>query len=359
MFGANGSGKTTLARELARLLGFNHMDIEAYAFLSSDVPYAKERSREECVRLMTADVKTRGSFVLSAFKGDFGEEITAAYDLTVWLTAPLDVRRERLEKRGAGREFIEFAVSRPLEPIERWAETLICPILRVDGTADYKVSATEVAERFYQITGGNAMTLLYGTSNPAKLESMRRILVPLGLSIIGLRDLNEEIPEVEENGANPLENARLKATAYFKAFNRPVFSCDSALYIEGLTDLEQPGVNVRTVAGKRLSDEEMTERYAEVARSLGGKAVARYRNGICLIKEDGEVFESFAEDLSGERFYIVEKPHEKRVEGFPIDCLSVHIESGKYYYDMPRGADGILEEGFRRFFREAFAMGGV
>ena len=51
------------------------------------------------------------------------------------------------------------------------------------------------------------------------------------------------------------------------------------------------------------------------------------------------------------------KPHERRNEGFPLDCLSVHIESGEYYYDID-GAEKKLAEGndgfksfFQRFYR--------
>ena len=54
-----------------------------------------------------------------------------------------------------------------------------------------------------------------------------------------------------------IENARIKALAYYAALKRPVFTCDSGLYIDGLADSEQPGVHVRMVNGKRLTDDEM------------------------------------------------------------------------------------------------------
>ena len=55
------------------------------------------------------------------------------------------------------------------------------------------------------------MRLLYGTTNPAKLSSMKQVLDKLSIDMIGLRDLNTRIPEVEETGNDPLENAVLKA----------------------------------------------------------------------------------------------------------------------------------------------------
>ena len=58
------------------------------------------------------------------------------------------------------------------------------------------------------------MRILYGTGNPAKLDSMRRRLEEFDLEIIGLKDLDMPIPEVVEDGRTPLENAEKKARAY-------------------------------------------------------------------------------------------------------------------------------------------------
>ncbi len=51
----------------------------------------------------------------------------------------------------------------------------------------------------------------------------------MGIEVLGLRDLGGPIPQVEEDGQTPLENARQKALAYYQAFQIPVFSCDSGL----------------------------------------------------------------------------------------------------------------------------------
>lgn len=74
------------------------------------------------------------------------------------------------------------------------------------------------------------MKLLYGTTNQAKLESMKRVTKILGLEIFGLNELKEMpefanvvLPEIDETGSNPLENATLKAKAYFNTLKIPVF----------------------------------------------------------------------------------------------------------------------------------------
>ena len=127
--------------------------------------------------------------------------------------------------------------------------------------------------------------LLYGTGNPAKLNAMKKRLSRVGITLVGLKDLGGEIPEVAEDGKTPLENARKKAVAYFEAFRIPVFSCDSGLYIDGVPENEQPGVHVRRVNGKVLSDEQMIVHYSSLAKKYGNPT-ARYRNAICFVEDE-------------------------------------------------------------------------
>ena len=152
------------------------------------------------------------------------------------------------------------------------------------------------------------MKLLFGTGNPAKLEVVKRRLEPLGIELIGLKDLDKEIPNVVENGATPLENAEKKAKAYYEAFHMPVFSCDSGLYIDNIPDSEQPGVHVRTVNGKYLTDDEMLEHYIKMAVKYGD-LVARYRNAICLYLGEGMVYSAMDKDMESEPFIITSIPH--------------------------------------------------
>lgn len=202
------------------------------------------------------------------------------------------------------------------------------------------------------------MKLLYGTTNPAKLQSMKRITGSLGIELIGLRELSLPIPSVEETGKEPLENARLKAKAYQKAFAMPVFSCDSGLYFDELPESEQPGTHVRRVNGKELTDVEMTAYYAALAARHGGRLTGRYRNAICLVTADGRCFESADDLLMTEPFWLTDTPHEKRVEGFPLDRLSVDPMSGKYYYDLEDHAvdQSAIDQGFRAFFEQVLAV---
>lgn len=197
------------------------------------------------------------------------------------------------------------------------------------------------------------MKLLYGTGNPAKLVAMQHRLEHLNLEIIGLKDLKAAIPQVEEDGNTPLENAEKKALAYYKAFGMPVFSCDSGLYIDNIPEAEQPGVHVRTVGGRTLSDDEMIDHYAGLAKKYGD-LTARYRNAICLVLDEQHIYKAMEESMASEPFIITSIPHITRKQGFPLDSLSIDIKSGKYYYDLDETElDQVaVEDGFLEFFEK-------
>ena len=150
VFGLNGSGKTTLGRELARILNYKFMDHEDYAF---EEKYTKERPREEYEKMMRDDIEKYGSFVISACRGDFNG---INYDLAVYLKAPLDIRLERVKQRKStqgfsyeqNQVFFDFVANRSEEPIEKWAETLTCPVIHIDGTTDWRENAANIAARF-------------------------------------------------------------------------------------------------------------------------------------------------------------------------------------------------------------------
>jgi len=205
--------------------------------------------------------------------------------------------------------------------------------------------------------GDIKMKLLYGTGNQAKLSAMRSRLEKTGIELIGLNDLKAEgkrIPEVPENGHTPLENARTKALAYYEAFQMPVFSCDSGLYFDNVPDELQPGVHVRNVNGKCLSDEEMTEYYAGLVRRYGN-LIARYRNAICFVMDEKHIYESMDVSLESGKFILTDKPHSAvRKKGFPLDSMSIDMKTNKYYYDLSDDEleQLAVEDGFLLFFKK-------
>lgn len=153
--------------------------------------------------------------------------------------------------------------------------------------------------------------------------------------------------------ATPLENARLKAMAYYEAFQIPVFSCDSGLYFDNVPDEVQPGVHVRNVNGKCLSDDEMIDYYSGLVKAYGN-LVARYRNAICFVMDNTHIYEAMELSMESEKFILTDKPHSTvRKEGFPLDSISLDIKTNKYYYDLPEDKleQVAVEDGFLEFFK--------
>ena len=104
--------------------------------------------------------------------------------------------------------------------------------------------------------------LLVATNNAHKLTEIRQILSPHHITVYGMKDLNIDIGEVEENGKNYYENALIKATALKKVTKMPIIADDSGLEILALNNA--PGLH-----------------SARFASSLGGHA-----NAINKILED-------------------------------------------------------------------------
>lgn len=195
---------------------------------------------------------------------------------------------------------------------------------------------------------------IYGTTNPAKLAAMAKTLAPLPVRIAGLPD---GVPEAEEEGDTIVENARSKAVHYCRILGKPVFSCDSGLYLTGVPDDLQPGVRPRRPRGKHLDDDEMIAYYSHLAEAYGvsGRIEARYRNAICLAMDETQVYTYDGEDICSAPFSLCSSPHSMRVPGWPLDSLAVSIETGDYFFDMTdeeklhRKKD--LDPGFQNFFR--------
>lgn len=215
-----------------------------------------------------------------------------------------------------------------------------------------------------QDASGGRTRLIYGTGNPAKLSAMRRRLAPLPLEILSLNDIRKELSEevweriqsIEEDGKTLLENARKKAEAYYREIGEPVFSCDSGLYFDNVPEELQPGVHVRTINGRRYTDEEMEEYYTGLAKRYGDLR-ARYRNAVCLVTGPGKEYSLMDDSIASEYFLITSVPHERPCRpGFPLDRISLDIRTGKYYYDLEqKDLDQVaVEDGYLTFFQKIF-----
>jgi len=171
-------------------------------------------------------------------------------------------------------------------------------------------------------TGG--MEVLFATTNPAKIEAYREGLERRGIRVLTLADVDFAL-NVEETGVGVLENARLKAEAYAEASGLMTVAMDNGLWIEKVDGSEQPGAEVRRVAGKRLDDEAMIRHYSEVIARYGGRLAAKWQFGIAVCA-NGNVAQYLWER---DGFDLVDRPCEARRPGYPLDSLSV-LPTGEY-----------------------------
>ena len=178
------------------------------------------------------------------------------------------------------------------------------------------------------------MKLLFATTNPAKVKTYKDKLAEKGIELITIKDLGIKI-NINENGKNALENAYIKAKTYYDKTKIPTIGMDDSLFIEGISEEEQPGTNVRRVNGKRLNDEEMIEHYTKLVKKYGNKLTAKWVYGVVVCTDKG----IFKFTWSKDDFYLVDKPIEKRNVGYPLDSISVIPETGKYFAELVEQKD--------------------
>lgn len=93
------------------------------------------------------------------------------------------------------------------------------------------------------------MKVLFATKNPAKIKRYAEELEKRNIEVATVKDLGIDL-HVEENGKNAIENAYIKAKAYYDKTVITTIGIDNNLFIEELPDEKQPGTHVRRVNGK-------------------------------------------------------------------------------------------------------------
>ena len=190
------------------------------------------------------------------------------------------------------------------------------------------------------------MKILFATKNPAKIKRYSSKLEEKGIEVLSLKDINLNL-DVEETGKNAIENAYIKARAYYEATKMVTIAVDDNLFIDGIPDDKQPGTNVRRVNGRELTDEEMIQYYTKLVKENGGRLTAKWVYG--MVVYDGKDSKDYT--WSKNQFYFVDKPSEKRNPGYPLDSISVMPESNKYFIDLTQeeksknknNQDGVIE----------------
>ena len=184
--------------------------------------------------------------------------------------------------------------------------------------------------------------VLFATGNPSKAKRFSKGLLDKGIEVITLKDIEKDI-EINEDVKNAIENAIIKAKAYAEVVDMPVFAMDDNLYLENVPEEKQPGVFVRRVNGKRLTDEEMLQHYTGLVKEYGkeGKLDCKWVYGMAVINEKKEI-STYTWEKGG--FYFVEKISDKIRAGYPLDSISINKKLNKYFTDITPEDKKMLSE---------------
>lgn len=183
--------------------------------------------------------------------------------------------------------------------------------------------------------------VLFATGNIAKVKRFKDKLLDKGIELLSLKDLNISL-NVEENGTSAIENALIKAKAYKKEVDMPVMAMDDSLYLENVPENLQPGLFVRRVNCKSLTDEEMIEHYSNLVKDYGvdGAIVARWIYGLAIIKENTERTYTWSKN----DFLLVDTPSKVVNPGYPLNSISKNIKLDKYFSEMTQEDQESVQE---------------
>lgn len=185
--------------------------------------------------------------------------------------------------------------------------------------------------------------LLFGTTNPTRLQQMRLLLSPLPLHLVSLADLGLQL-RVVEDGATAAENALIKAKAYFAVAGLPTLAVDTGLTIAALPADQQPGVFVRRIHTPmhEATDEEMLAHYQRALVVAGGQSIGQWQVAVALALTPQRVLqETFTIETW---FTAIASP--RRLPGEPLSALQLDRNTGKYYAELSpaeRFATGALQ----------------
>ena len=163
--GLNGTGKSTLGKALAEKLHFYFIDNEDLYFpkIDPNYIYAAPRTREEVEKLLFNKIEKHEKFVFASVMGDYGEKIDRFFQYAVLIDVPKNIRIERVKNRSFQKfgnrmlfggdlyeqeeRFFDLVKSRAENTVEKWIQTLRCPIIRIDGTKPIEENINFVIEQ--------------------------------------------------------------------------------------------------------------------------------------------------------------------------------------------------------------------
>ncbi len=127
------------------------------------------------------------------------------------------------------------------------------------------------------------MKLLFASHNSNKVKELKQIF-PTTYSLMGLDELNDFV-EIEETGANLVENALLKARTIHKKYGFNTISDDTGLEIEALNGA--PGVLSARFAGEENNSIRNMEKVLTLMHNSDNRR-AQFKTVVALILDNKE-----------------------------------------------------------------------
>lgn len=174
------------------------------------------------------------------------------------------------------------------------------------------------------------MKILLATTNKAKIRYYGNKLKQKGIDIVTLEELGITC-DVDETGNNPIENAIIKAKAYYGISHIPTIALDEGLFLENIPDEIQPGTHVRKVNNRRLNDKEMIDYYISLVNKYGkdGKLLGYFLKGVAII-DDNDIY-TF--DYQANRCFT-NRQSKVIDEGYPLASIQIIPSLNKFKSEL-------------------------
>ena len=183
--------------------------------------------------------------------------------------------------------------------------------------------------------------IIFATTNESKAKRFSKGLKEHGIEVLSLKDIDMKL-DIEEDGTTAIENALIKARECYRLTKKPCMGMDDTLYMEGVPEDRQPGLFVRRVNGKSLTDEEAIDYYTNLVKEYGkdGKINCKWVYGLAVINEKGE---EATYTWSKDDFYMVSTRSDKINPGYPLNSISKYKKLDKYFTDVTEEDMKLLE----------------
>ena len=166
--------------------------------------------------------------------------------------------------------------------------------------------------------------ILVATNNTHKLSEIRQILSPHHITVYGMKDLNIDIGEVDENGNTYYENALIKAKALQEKTKMPIIADDTGIEIVSMGN--KPGIHTARYAKEKGG---YKEAFEDIFKNLENKDRSAYFICDIVLLNVEERPLKFEARIPGHISETITSG-----DGFGYDPIFICDELGKTYAEM-------------------------